>query len=419
MYLRLGTLLKGPIAQATISTSGVLGLRLLMQAGTLLILAHILKPAGFGAYVALGALAVLLGTLASFGTHLTLLRDVVRDAFSRDAALGLALGTTALCGPVLLCVYTFISMFWLRPAETGVITIACIGLSELLLQPALVIAAMERHARGQLVRSQLLLVIPLVMRLIFALLIAWQAPADPLAVFALCHLLAIALALVIAIALAPAPWPWPWKWHLPSSAQWRDSSGYAFLNVSASGVAELDKLLATKLLAAGPAGIYAAASRIIGSLVLPVIAMVISAMPRLFKKDSKYGNRLQYWLFISAACYGFISGFALWVFAPWFQSLFGPSYTELTEIIRWLAWAVPAICLRAAAVNVLTTIDRPWVRVALEISGWCSIATLAWIMSPMMGARGLVVAVACTEWALASTSWAIIWATQRKNPSIL
>lgn len=417
MYLQLRNLLKGPIAQATISTSGVLGLRLLMQAGTLLILAHILKPAGFGAYVALGALAVLLGTLASFGTHLTLLRDVVRDAFSRDSALGLALGTTALCGPILLCVYTFISVFWLHPAETGVITIACIGLSELLLQPALVIAAMERHARGQSVRSQLILVMPLAMRLIFALLIAWQAPADPLAVFALCHLLAIAFALVIAIALAPAPWPW--KWHLPNSAQWRDSSGYAFLNISASGVAELDKLLATKLLAAGPAGIYAAASRIIGSLVLPVIAMVISAMPRLFKKNNGHDSRLQCWLFASAACYGFASGFALWLFAPWFQSLFGPGYTDLAEIIRWLAWAVPAICLRAAAVNVLTTIDRPWLRVALEISGWCSIAMLAWVMSPMMGARGLAVAVACTEWALASISWALIWAIQRKNPSVL
>ena len=419
MYLRIRALLKGPIAQATISTSGVLGLRLLMQAGTLLILAHILKPAGFGAYVALGALAVLLGTLASFGTHLTLLRDVVRDAFSRDATLGLALGTTALCGPVLLCAYTFISIFWLRPAETGVITIACIGLSELLFQPALVIAAMERHARGESVRSQLLLVMPLAMRLIFALLIAWQAPPDPLAVFALCHLLATTLALMIAIAMAPAPWPWPWKWHLPSPAQWRDSSGYAFLNISASGVAELDKLLATKLLAAGPAGTYAAASRIVGSLVLPVIAMVISAMPRLFKKNTGHDSRLEYWLFASAACYGFASGFALWLFAPWFQSLFGPGYTDLAEIIRWLAWAVPAICLRAAAVNVLSTIDRPWLRVALEISGWCSIAVLAWVMSPMMGARGLAVAVACTEWTLASTSWAIIWAIQRKKFSIL
>ena len=417
MYLRLQTLLKGPIAQASISTSGVLGLRLLMQAGTLLTLAYILKPAGFGAYVSLGALAVLLGTLASFGTQLTLLRDVVRDAFSRDASLGLALGTTALCGPVLFCVYTFISVFWLHPAETGVIAIVCIGLSELLLQPVLVIAAMERHAYGQSVRSQLLLVMPLAIRLIFALLIAWQAPSDPLAVFALCHLLAITFAVVIAIALAPAPWPW--TWHLPSPAQWRDSSGYAFLNISASGVAELDKLLATKLLDAGPAGIYAAASRIIGSLVLPVIAMVISAMPRLFKKNTGHDSRLQYWLFASAGCYGFVSGFALWLFAPWFQSLFGPIYTDLAEIIRWLAWAVPAICLRAAAVNVLSTIDRPWLRVALEISGWCSIAVLAWLMSPTMGARGLAVAVACTEWILASTSWVIIWAIQRKNISVL
>lgn len=102
-------MLKGPITLGTIRTSFVLGLRLIVQAGTLLLLAAVLGPEGFGLYAGLGALAVLLGTLANFGTHLTLLRDVSRASPEVDATLRLALGTTAFCGAVLLFIYVLLS----------------------------------------------------------------------------------------------------------------------------------------------------------------------------------------------------------------------------------------------------------------------------------------------------------------------
>ena len=64
---------KGAIARSTIRTSFVLGLRLVVQAGTLLLVARMLGPEQYGAFAAIAALAVLMGTFATFGTHFVLL----------------------------------------------------------------------------------------------------------------------------------------------------------------------------------------------------------------------------------------------------------------------------------------------------------------------------------------------------------
>lgn len=81
---------RGPIARATIQTSFVLGLRLLVQAGTLLLVARMLEPFEFGAFAGIVALAVLLGTFSTFGTHLVLLGEMSKDPYQREHILSYA-----------------------------------------------------------------------------------------------------------------------------------------------------------------------------------------------------------------------------------------------------------------------------------------------------------------------------------------
>src|SRR5690554_1534858 len=104
----------GPITRGTVGTSLVLGTRVVLQAATLVILSRTLGPQGFGTYAALGGLAVLMGTLATAGTHLTLLRDVSRNVARNGSSLEAALGTTALCGGVLLGLYLLLSRTAMR-----------------------------------------------------------------------------------------------------------------------------------------------------------------------------------------------------------------------------------------------------------------------------------------------------------------
>lgn len=403
-------ILKGPIARSTTATSGIMGLRLILQAGTLVVLARTLGPEDFGTYVALGALAVVMGTFAGFGTHMRLLRDISRTPESRDESLQTTLGTTALCGTLLLGLYVLLCGVWLHAVDGMWIVVICLGIAELLLQPALRIASVERQARTDIVSAQLLLVLPLSLRLLVALLVAWLAPTDPLAVFVAGYLLCLAASLVVGIVRAPQPWPQLSRWRLLRRAHWLEASGYALQTASTSGVTEIDKILSARLLSPTSAGIYATASRTINALVLPVTAMMVSAMPRLFRETVRDNRRLLRWLLGCAGTYGLLAGFGVWLIAPFVQSLFGPHYDGMAELVRLLAWAVPATSLRATAANVLTTIDQTWSRVGLEVLGWVMIALLAAALAPSRHAHGLALAVVAAEWLMACTSW---WAVQR------
>jgi len=398
---------KGPIALGTIRTSSVLGLRMVVQAGTLLLLASTLGADGFGLYAGLGAMAVLLGSLANFGTHLTLLRDVSR-ASDVDAALRLALGTTAFCGAILFLTYIVLSLVLLPVPYGAFWVVLCLGCAEVLLQPFLVIAAMERHGRGQVARSQVLLILPLLLRLFVVLVVAWCAPKNPLLWYVLGHLIVIMLVLCPVFLLMPGAWRQPSRWEVARRSHWGGLVGYAVMNTSANGVAELDKMLAARLLPFDTAGIYSAASRVVGSLVLPVMAMILAAMPRLFRDGLASGRGLQYLLFALAGTYGFFAAVVMVCAASWIESLFGRAYAGVGELIHMLAYAVPAMCMRAAATNMLTTLERPWMRICLELAGWLVIVALALAFVQSHGSQGLALSIICAEWLLAISSMVLI-----------
>lgn len=94
------------IARSTLHTSIVLGLaRSLIQAGTLLIIARMLGPSQYAAFAGMAALAVLLGTFSTFGTHLVLFAEVAKDPKQRSHVLSYAVPTTLITGSILFFVY--------------------------------------------------------------------------------------------------------------------------------------------------------------------------------------------------------------------------------------------------------------------------------------------------------------------------
>ena len=403
---------RGPIARATVRTSAVLGLRLLAQAGTLLIVARLLGPRQFGAFAGIAALAVMLGTLSTFGTHLVLLREVSRAPERRAAVLPFALSTTLLCGLLLLGLYLLVTLALLREAGVAAGVLLAIGSAELLLQPLLNLPAVEHQGHGRIATSQLLLVLPMGLRLAAALAVWWLHPADPLHAYALGYLLASAVALAVAVATLREVWPAPRDWRLPQLADLRDAAGYAVLNLTAAGPAELDKTLALKLLPLAAAGVYAAGARVIGALTLPVIAMMLSAMPRLFREgqaDRARSARLLRWVFAAAFGYSLLLAAALWIAAPLFDLLFGPRYRAIGETIRWLTLAVPGMALRIAANNVLMTFGKTWTRIMIDMVSLSTIFVGAVVLVPQIGLMGMAISLILSEWLTAISGMTIIF----------
>lgn len=403
--------MKGPIARGTIRTTFVLGLRLLVQAGTLLLVARMLGPHQFGAFAGVAALAVMLGTLATFGTHLVLLSEVSQKPERRAQILPYAVPSTLLCGSVLLVIYLLICEFALSETGVALDVLSAIGITETLLQPLFGLTTSEHLALGRIARSQLLQVLPLILRLAAAVSVVVVQPVDPLAAYGFGYLAASVVALGIANTTMPAPWPHPRIWRLPTSAELRESAGYAALAITAMSPGELDKTLATKLLPLAESGMYAAGARAIGAATLPVMAMMLSALPRMFRERHEQSRRtvsLLRRIYAAGLAYSVVLVVVLWFIAPAFVWVFGARYQGIQHTIRWLCLAVPGMTLRMSTGSILLALGKPWMRVGFEVTGLLILGFGAPLLTAKLGPTGMPLALACAEWTMAIAGGALI-----------
>lgn len=391
-----------PLARATLRTSAALGVRLIVQAGSLWLVARLLGPTQFGAFAGISALALALGTLATCGMHIVLMMETSRDPTQAAEVLRHALPTTLLSGCVLLAAYMTIAQVLHGFLDLPLLVPGLIGVTEFALQPLLSFMSAELQATGRVATSQLLVSAPLGIRLLVAGCLTLASPADPLLLFAWGYAVATLASLLIGSQIIPGRWPWPSRWRLPTRTQWTHALGYAALNLSATAPGELDKTLALRLLGAGAAGIYAAGARIYGALNLPIGAMMIAAIPRLVRESSAERRRaVSLRLLLVSFAYGLPLGAALWLAAPMFPWLFGARFEGLDQTIRWLALAVPAAALRVTSGGIFMAERHPWRRVAMELAGILALAASAIALSSRSHLAAMPLATAISEWSMA------------------
>lgn len=397
--------MRGPIARGTLRASVVLGLRLVVQAGTLLLVARFLSPGPFGAFAGVAALAVMLGTFSTFGTHLMLLGEASRDATRMDRVMDYAAPGTLACGAILFAVYLLVCPAVFRDAVPPSVVLVAIGLTEIVLQPLLALPAMAHLALGRVGRSQVLQTLPLGLRLGAAAIVLAMHPAEPLVAYGFGYFAASVVALGVGTMGMPAPWPSPRAWRCPSRAELRQAAGFAALNITATSPAELDKTLAARLLPLSAAGLYSAGARVIGATTLPVTAMLLSALPRLFREGHEQQRRtfrLLGWIFTAALGYSVVLAAVLWIFAPAFAWVFGATYEGIQQTIRWLCLAVPGMAMRMAAGTVLMAVGRPWMRAGFEVAGLAILAVASAAFTATLGPIGMPLGLACSEWGMAA-----------------
>lgn len=403
--------MKGPITRDTIQTTFILVMYTLVQAGTLLLVARLLGPHEFGAFAGVASLAVLLGTLSPFGTSVTLLGEVAKEPARRDRVLAYAIPTTLLCGSALLALYLIVCVLALRSAQVPATVLLAIGITEIWIQALFRLAVSEHQGLGRIAGSQLLKTLPMALRLVAAASVLLAHPSNPLVAYGYAYPAASLLALVLAVRMFSSAWPAPRQWRLPTISELRHNAGYAALSISASGPGELDKTLAAKLLPLPIAGLYAVGTRIIAATTLPVVAMMESALPRLFREGSEQPKRtghLLLWVFSAAFVYSITIAIVLWLGAPVFDWMFGAKYHGVDHTLRWLCLALPGMALRMSVGNVLMALGRPWIRVTLESIGLALLVIMATAFTVVIGEEGMPLALACSEWPMAALGWAYL-----------
>jgi O-antigen/teichoic acid export membrane protein len=401
----------GPIAKSTIKTTLVLGVRLMVQAGTLLCVARMLGPEQFGAFAGIAALAVLLGALASFGSNLVLLSSMSRDVSLRGEVLRWAIPIILIVGAFLLIVFTIISKILFSAANLSWVILFSIGISEIWLQPLFSLIATEYHANDRIAYSQLLHISPLLLRMLLAVSILILSPESSFELYAVGYFIASFLILIISIAVSNYSWPTINTWRLPRINEIKATAGFAIINISNLGPSELDKTLAARLLPMAEAGIYSASARVIGAVVLPVVALLLSALPRLFREGvvSSKGEHLTRWIFIVTVLYGFFMAGLIWIVAPIFKFIFGSEYNDVSTIIQLLCLVIPGLSLRLAAGNVLMAHGKPWIRAGFELLGIIALLVSSITLTSRFGIIGMPLAWATSELLMAAIGWYYIY----------
>lgn len=403
----------GPIARGSMQTLAVYGLRLVTQMALLFLVARYLGPSQFGGFAAIAALAVGLGTLSSFGLGFLVLGESAKSPERGQMVLAQAVPATLVSTAVLGPLY-----FWLcrvllgSDASTSVLLL--IGLSDLLLMPWLGLISHRMHGLGQVARSQLIAVIPMGFRLAGLVACVILVPDAGLEIYGIVYAGGALAGLLLSLSLAREAAAGFLHPERPQSATFRQGSGYAVMNFMAVNPSELDKAFALRLLGAGDAGLYALASRGMTTVTLPVIAMLLSAQPRIFREgDSKTqnGGHLIGTILNISIGYGLAAAILLHYAAPaLLQVILGSQYKEIGEVVSAVAYIAPFMALRLAAGGILFALGRPMWRACIEGASLFIMIGLASIMTLSHGMLGLIWAVLASEATMAVLGCgALLW----------
>ncbi|MDT8439910.1 MAG: oligosaccharide flippase family protein [Wenzhouxiangellaceae bacterium] len=390
----------GPIARNSISTMLVYVVRLGVQVALLLLVARYLGPEQYGQFAGIAALAFALGTLSSFGMGFLVLGESAKSPDAGAAVLARAVPATILAAALLGPLYLWLAVHVLD-SGAGLLIISLIGLSELLLVPILGLLAHRLHGLGMIARSQALALWPMVLRLTGLLLALTLLTDRSLQIYAWVHLVGSATALAVAWRLSRRHGQFLRTLHHPELAEIRRGTRHAVMNFTAITPGELDKAIALRLLGAADTGLYALASRGMAVVTLPVIAMLLAALPRMIRElqgGEKNSGRLLRLVIGIAGFYGLAAAAVLYLFAPpALEWALAAEYAGIGNVVQKIALIAPFISVRIATGTVLFALDRPLSRSAIEGGAVVAMLALALFLVPRLGLAGLVWAVLISE----------------------
>lgn len=410
----LGRLTKGALARSSLHTTAMLGLRVVTQAAVLLLLVRLFDPQIYGNLVAVSSLAVVLGILPSLGAGFVLMARTPGDINASAEIWRYAWPMTALLGFVLLACYLPAAHYLGGADALPWAVLFWLGAAELLMAPFTLLLSQALQARERVPLSQLVQWLPLGLR-IFAVLPCFALPdADRLVAYALLQALAAALGLLAGLWITRRHVALDWRPRCPRMQELRDGASYSAMHLVAANSSEFDKIVAVRAVGAHAAGIYTATARVMAALVMPVVAMLLAAQPRLFQHahaPTAQGRRLIAVIAVIAASWGVASGMLLALCSPLLPWLFGAAYADSARLMPWVALTAPFLALRFAAGTVLVALGRPLERVAFEVGGVALLALGILTLVPMWHVRGIVAAVIVSEAAMAAIGW---WLVRRR-----
>ena len=381
-------------------TALALTVKLATQAGWLLGVTRLLGHDAYGTFAGATSLAIGMATVANVGSNYIVLARMSRDTTGGLDAWRMAWPLTLACGAVLGVVYVLGAPNVLHHATLSVGIILAIAFGELLVGPQLANIGAAMQGRGFVALGQYLQLLPFVLRL-FAIGFAFLWPSDQrLAAYVGLHVLATLVALGVAAMVGQRKLGLDLRGRRASLPELREGASYAAMAFTALNPAEMDKALVLRYLGAGPAGYYAAATRALAAAITPMIGMVMTSQPRLFRHAHATDPGMEKLVrVIVLAClgWGIAATAVIQLLASPLGQLFGASFLGLDQVLRHVSWAAVPMAVRIGCGGILIAIGHPLVRASYEAVGLAVLVITMSVMLPGHGLDGAATALIVSE----------------------
>lgn len=397
-------------------------LRLGFQLAWAILLARILGAEGYGVFSGVAGLAIGLSGLAGVGLGLRMYQDSVADPGVFPRRWAQARQALAWSAVLLAVAFVAVCLVWDLLPQASITLLVAVAVSELVVAPVVTLLAFGYAAHGRMEQSAMAPALLSLARMLAACIFLLAPAAGSLATYAVIHVVATALAVLLA----------GWRFHRqlptqPASAaiDGRDLAigvGFTSIWFSGTALASFDKSAALTWGGAATAGNYTSAYRFASLLALPVEALLMTALPRLFRAGGGTGRgaAIIARLALASFGYGILAGVILWWLAPALPWILGPAFADSVDAARVLAWFLPVFCLRSLAANVLLAFQRKGWRFSVELVGLLLLLLLMSSWVPQGGALAAAKALLAMEVVLLAAMWVgvlpLLWKPRGELP---
>ena len=338
-------------------TAGI-GFRMVGQAIVFFVVARVLGVKGYGAYSAVLALAMTLGSFTGLGTSTIMLRDTSRNTAMFAVSWGRTLGALLTTAAPLLAIY-FLLAWAILPDQIARVVIICIGVAEILFGPMTSAALQAYQGHERMARAAWIVLVQVLPRLGAALTFgfALQLPQSVrLPVWAVAYLISSSASTGYALLLLRRDLGvglgvcWRGLGHAIYDG-WPFAAGGAALKV----YVDIDKLMLSRLASLEAAGAYSAAYRVVDMACVPLMGFFSAAAPRFFRAGHDgIGSVARFTVSVLPLpmLYALAIGFAFYSLADLMPWLLGSTFASAIGALRWLAWlplfSLPRLLMQTA-----------------------------------------------------------------------
>lgn len=398
----------GRLAKNTVVVMFWQGIRVVAQALWLVLIARALGPQGYGAFAGIAGLGNAVGGLAGLGLGLVMYRDVAQDPICFSERWSQTVVATTASGSLLAAGFVICSGSVL--GYTDKVVIVGVAVSEIVCFPFVTAAAFAFAAHERMSLSAALPAMLASSRVIAVLAFLLLPNAKTLANYVWFHASATAVfvgisLLMVRILLRPAVAPIVFSWR-----QLCDGLAFSAVWMTGNALTSLDKALVLRLAGSEVAGLYASAYRFAMVLALPVDALVMAAMPRLFRQGGGVPSnpRLIRRLLLVTIAYGLLSGVSLWLIADLLPLLLGDRFVAATGAVKWMGIFLPFYGLCVLGGNLLMARGYRMLRLMVEGAGLASLVLFGIWLLPRFGLNGAVTMMIASEVLLCIATWALL-----------